>query len=273
MKNLFKVFGIIALVAVIGFSFAACGDGGGGGSGGGGNPQTATYTGTSDGTVYTLKITEKTARYAAQNGDAYELSGGSKKSTGTVDNITGGVLTLKPSNAATTFTATVSGNSLTALSGTITWTNNTTASAPGTLTGGTTPGTGSGGTLTVTDIPAKYNGKHAMFIDNKNLGEDIRVVGSNSIGSNAIYTFTRISNGRVSIPAWLINNNEQTLVRYSGNDTLDIVFSIYNVSTFDEVTDDILGNTLATGTFMSVKFSNGSAAKSRNDATNWIETK
>jgi hypothetical protein len=38
MKNLFKVFGIIALVAVIGFSFVACGgdDGGGGGGGGGG---------------------------------------------------------------------------------------------------------------------------------------------------------------------------------------------------------------------------------------------
>jgi hypothetical protein len=36
MKNLFKVFGIIALVVVIGFSFAACSDDGGGGTGGGG---------------------------------------------------------------------------------------------------------------------------------------------------------------------------------------------------------------------------------------------
>jgi hypothetical protein len=34
MKNMFKVFGIIALVAVIGFSFAACGGGSGGGGGG-----------------------------------------------------------------------------------------------------------------------------------------------------------------------------------------------------------------------------------------------
>jgi hypothetical protein len=36
MKNTIKLFGIIAIVAVIGFTFAACGDGGGGGGGGGG---------------------------------------------------------------------------------------------------------------------------------------------------------------------------------------------------------------------------------------------
>jgi hypothetical protein len=34
MKNVIRFLGIIALVAVIGFSFAACGDGGGGGGGG-----------------------------------------------------------------------------------------------------------------------------------------------------------------------------------------------------------------------------------------------
>jgi len=32
MKNLFKVFGIIAISAIMGFSFAACGGGGGGGT-------------------------------------------------------------------------------------------------------------------------------------------------------------------------------------------------------------------------------------------------
>jgi hypothetical protein len=36
MKNLIKVFGLIALVVIIGFSFAACSDGGGGGGGSGG---------------------------------------------------------------------------------------------------------------------------------------------------------------------------------------------------------------------------------------------
>jgi hypothetical protein len=37
MKNVFKVLGIIAIVAVIGFSFAACGDDDGGNNGGGNN--------------------------------------------------------------------------------------------------------------------------------------------------------------------------------------------------------------------------------------------
>jgi hypothetical protein len=111
--------------------------------GGGNNSQTTTYTGTAGSTAYTLKVTGNTS--TAQSGDAYELTAGSMKSTGTVSSVSGGVLTLKPSNATTTFTATVSGSSLTALNGTITWTNNTTATGPGTFTGGTTPGTGGGG--------------------------------------------------------------------------------------------------------------------------------
>jgi hypothetical protein len=44
MKNFLKLFGIIAVVAVIGFSMAACDDGSGGGGGGGGGG-TFTLTG------------------------------------------------------------------------------------------------------------------------------------------------------------------------------------------------------------------------------------
>jgi hypothetical protein len=55
MKNVFKLFGVIALVAIIGFSMAACSDGGGGG-GGGPDPVMHTITfdangGTIDGTA------------------------------------------------------------------------------------------------------------------------------------------------------------------------------------------------------------------------------
>jgi hypothetical protein len=47
MKNLIKVFGIIALVAIIGFSFAACDDGSEGGSvGGSGSGYSASRGGT-----------------------------------------------------------------------------------------------------------------------------------------------------------------------------------------------------------------------------------
>jgi len=52
MNNFTKLFGIITLVAVIGFSMA-CGDGGGGNPSPG-NPQKVTYTGTSGGQTYTL---------------------------------------------------------------------------------------------------------------------------------------------------------------------------------------------------------------------------
>jgi formylglycine-generating enzyme required for sulfatase activity len=75
----------------------------------------------------------------AQSGDAYELTAGSKKSTGTVSNVSGGTLTLKPSNADAIFTATITGANLTALNGTVTWTGETTATnLPGTF-GGNNP--------------------------------------------------------------------------------------------------------------------------------------
>ena len=123
MKNLSKLIGIIAFVAVIGFSFAACDDGGDP------TPQTVTYSGTANGITYTLKITENTARYAAQIGDAYELSVGAKKSTGTVENVSGGNLTLKPSNAEATFTASVSNGGISGFTGSITFDGDTTPTA------------------------------------------------------------------------------------------------------------------------------------------------
>jgi hypothetical protein len=149
----------------------------GGDSGtGGNNPQTATYTGATGGTTYTLKITENTARYAAQNGDAYELTAGSKKSTGTVSGVSGGILTLKPTNKTTTFTATVSGSSLTALNGTITWTDSTTATAPGAFSGGTNPGTGDGSlTWTTVDITSIFD-RYNIYIEAIAYGKDKFVV-------------------------------------------------------------------------------------------------
>jgi len=72
MRNLFKVFGIIALVAVIGFSMAACDDGGGD------DPQKVTYVSEdSNGNKYTLEIDEsggRSARSAAQEGDKFKLT-------------------------------------------------------------------------------------------------------------------------------------------------------------------------------------------------------
>jgi hypothetical protein len=65
MKNLFKVFGIIAFVTVIGFSFAACGGGGGGGSGGsgGGGGGGGDDGGSGIGTGGTFTLTDIPAEY------------------------------------------------------------------------------------------------------------------------------------------------------------------------------------------------------------------
>jgi ABC-type glycerol-3-phosphate transport system substrate-binding protein len=88
MKNKMKFFGIIALVAVIGFSACSNGSTGGGGksSGGGGGSTTTdssiTYTGKSaDGSSYSLKITENNGRaaYTPKKGDSYELTVSGKK--------------------------------------------------------------------------------------------------------------------------------------------------------------------------------------------------
>jgi len=78
MKNMVKLFGVIALVAVIGFSMAACDTGGGGTStGGGSEPASAKYVSTdSAGNTYELEITKAGSRavYTPQNGDAYVLT-------------------------------------------------------------------------------------------------------------------------------------------------------------------------------------------------------
>ena len=95
-----------------------------------------TYTGSKNGKTYTLEITKNTGRaaYSPRTGDSYELTIDTDKSTGTVTKVEGDVLTLKPSNSETEFTATVSENTLVSLTGTITYTDKTEVSAPGALT-------------------------------------------------------------------------------------------------------------------------------------------
>jgi hypothetical protein len=111
-----------------------------------GEPQVETYVGVADGVTYILKITENTgvtqnlARYAAKKGDTYVLTIGADRSEGTVDKVeSGGKYTLKPrvvqneqEIAAPSFTVTVdtAQSGITAMSGTITTSDNTTKPAP-----------------------------------------------------------------------------------------------------------------------------------------------
>ncbi|MDR0497120.1 MAG: hypothetical protein LBH42_05875, partial [Treponema sp.] len=165
MKKFSIFLAALVIILAFGLMFNSCGDGGINGGGSGGNPQTVTYTGESGGATYTPNITENTSRatYSPKANDNFQLTVSGKTSTGAVNSVSGLTFTLKPSNSEITFTATVSVNNLSAMSGTITWSNGTQEGAPAALTPpGGNDGDGSGKTLTVTGIPSQYNGKYGM---------------------------------------------------------------------------------------------------------------
>jgi hypothetical protein len=99
MKNVLKAFGIIAFLALIGFSMVACSDDSGGGGGGGLAGTTWTYTGTSG--SMTLTFTDSTVRLV--------YPGNSENGTYTFNGSSG---TVRWSDG-TSNPFTVSGNSLT----------------------------------------------------------------------------------------------------------------------------------------------------------------
>jgi hypothetical protein len=145
-----KFLGVIALVAVIGFTMEACPNDDDGNS-----PKTVKYESTdAAGNTYTLTVTEKAdgrAAYSAKTGDSYELkiapaSGAAKTSKGTVQSTDDGNLTLKPSNAEETFTVTITGGQMTAITGTIAIEGEgEPVHSPGTLTPVETGGNNTGG--------------------------------------------------------------------------------------------------------------------------------
>jgi hypothetical protein len=130
MKNFVKWFGIIALAAVIGSSFAACGDDGETVL----EPTSAVYEGMDGDDVYKLEITKASgkAMYAPKTGDDYVLTitykaGGTKTSTGTVTSFSVSIgFTLQPSNSEITFTVKIESAFITGITGTITLDDKTT---------------------------------------------------------------------------------------------------------------------------------------------------
>ena len=130
-----------------------------------------------------------------------------------------------------------------------------------------------GGTLTVTDIPAEYNGRHVLF--EANSGNVTYIRGYQSVDESAeTTTLPQISDGRVSIPLWLwINNvaaNSFYLESgYTGDDTVlqedwYINFVILGGGVLSPLSLPAL---LARIEFESITFSNGSAAISANTGT------
>jgi len=127
MKKIFKVLAIIALVAVIGFSMA-CGGGTGDSLAVPQEPTLATYTSTdAEGNTYVLTISKGSGRaaYNPQKGDNYEFKAKGKTSKGTVTTVSGGEFKLTPTGSTEPFTVTITGGNMTAIEGTITFTDGT----------------------------------------------------------------------------------------------------------------------------------------------------
>jgi len=151
------------LVLLVGFvvmvGFVACDDGGGNGPGGV-TRDPITYTGTANSVTYTLKIEDGGSRavLTPTQGDRYTLTASGKTSTGTVSAFVGSVLTLTPSTQGVQpfFTVTVSGNSITAMTGSITWDNGTSENAPSTFT----PSNPGGGGGNDNNIAQTYRGNY-----------------------------------------------------------------------------------------------------------------
>jgi len=117
------------------------------------------------------------------------------------------------------------------------------------------------GVLTVKDLPAGFNGKHAFFFENEpenDIYHYINVHGAESVMANDMYRLPQISKGKVDIPIWGGSGYE----RYSGNDTYYITIYI-----FDGV---IISNARGGDQYFArftvfVKFSNGRATVSYKD--------
>jgi hypothetical protein len=136
MKKKFSLLLILGVFLITVLFLTGCPNPAGDGSSdkpSGDNPSgvgtTQTYTSTSGGTTYKLVITERTSsiskavRYAGKAGDSYTLTitPPGLTSTGTVESVEGGKLTLKPSKSgAEVFVVTISGEQMTAIIGTIT---------------------------------------------------------------------------------------------------------------------------------------------------------
>ena len=141
--------------------------------------------------------------------------------------------------------------------------------APDHITGGGSNRSGNasvGGTLTVTDIPAEYDGRHVLF--EANSGNVTYIRGYQSVDeSTQTTTLPQISNGRVDIPLWLWKNDTAANSfylesEYTGNDTVSqedwyINFAILGGGVLSPLS---LPAIFARIEFASITFSNGSAA-------------
>jgi hypothetical protein len=212
MKKLFKLIGIITLVAIIGFSFATCSDenddtdgGGGGGGGTGSDPSLLTFSGniTISPNSGVTTYTELTATYSGNETVTYQWKNGSSN-VGTNSN----KYTPTDEGSYTVTVSAVGYNPKTSDPVTVALSN---------LSGNITISPNSGVT-TYTELTATYSGNETVIYQWKN--------GSSNVGTNS-NKYTPTDEGSYTVTVSAIGYNPKTsdpitvaLSNLSGNITI-----------------------------------------------------
>jgi len=120
---------------------------------------------------------------------------------------------------------------------------------------------GRGGEFTLTNIPAKYDGKYVIGEASDEDG-DMEVQACDNVETEKP---SRIKDGKVILPLWIEKSNGK-IERYSGNHTLEVYLEIWDEEGL--TLEDVCFTVYKSGWIKvdnRVNFSNGSAAKSYND--------
>ena len=88
-------------------------------------------------------------------------------------------------------------------------------------------GQSNNGTLTLTDIPAKYNGKFACFLGH---AEFVTLVGLLEPKNSSLSTLVKITDGKVVLPMWYEGSKDDSF----GAVNFDVYSSICTVKIFNE---------------------------------------
>ena len=119
------------------------------------------------------------------------------------------------------------------------------------VTGCNSKSGGSGG-LTITDIPAQFDG---MWVNASGGGDGVLVIGVQSLDREnpGAFTFSKIVGGKVSIPIW----NLFPVERWAGNNTLELFVDILPFGASDG--SDNPPDPLEKLTFYDIEFKDGNA--------------